>query len=812
MARIGSSAGVFTQEVDTTFQPSSEGDIGAALIGPTVKGPAFVPTVVTGRREFINTFGSMNDKQYTGYTANEYLTNGSSLTVIRLLGTSGYSLTNPINIVASSSLGQYSIATLHPTYVVTTDGTDPLFETSTIVTSSDTVGSFVITVSGSYTTDTSAFTGATNKNGTAYSASLFSTKTSWIGNVFGSNADGTEPVYIYSNFKNAGLDILNTAEGDVDVIIETASAESWDFSNQYSEATTPYITSQMVGSSTTNLFRFKTISHGNTSNYEIKVGIDNIRPAGSIAGSEYGQFDVVIRKVNSDKIIGSPFKSVDEDTRPDVVERYTCNLDPDSTNYIGRIIGDQVTTSDSDGKVTVTGDYSNKSKYIRVEVTNGVKNKSISPNLVPFGFKALIDPLPNTFTNSPAASFVTTQTINASYNPNKYFGFNYDFSSTDNLNYLKPLPVTGQQTNGSNIDFLLSNYNQEAGANYPNSTSPYSGSIDLDSANTSVETRKFIVPFQGGFDGWKPNLQKKVGSDINAANSQGFDLANSSAAGYASYKKAIDILSNGDVYDINMLLTPGLLYQYHASIMEYAKNMCEERQDIFYPMDPVGLEANVSTAVSSIQTIDSNYSAAYYPWVKILDTNTNKPVWVPPTVVVGGVISYTDRFSEPWFAPAGLNRGRVVSAMDVRNRLTQKERDTLYDARINPIASFPREGIVIWGQKTLQGRPTALSSVNVRRLLIRLKAFIKSQVRYLVFENNTSTTRNQFLNIVNPFLESVQQRQGLYLFRVRVDETLNTPDVIDRQMLIGEIYIQPAKSIEQIVIPFNITPTGATFE
>jgi len=812
MARaIGSSAGIHTQEIDSSFVSTVAGEIGAALIGPTVKGRAFVPTVVSTRNEYSNKFGPMNDKQYTSYTAKEYLSNGTSLTVIRLLGTSGYSLTNPINIVASSSLGEYSITTLHPTYVVTSDGIDALFEASTMVTSSTTTGSFVITVSGSYVTDTSAFTGATDKNGTSYSSSLFSTNNSWIGSLFGSSPNSTEPVYIYSNFANEASRISTTSEGEVNITIETGSSEDWDFSSEYSEAETPWITSQQVGSSTTNLFKFKTLSHGDNSNYEIKVAIDNIRAAGTIAGSNYGQFDVVVRKVNSDKIQGSPFKSSDDDIRHDVVERFTCDLDPDSATYIGRVIGDQYVTSDSTGKITVSGDYSTKSNYVRVELTNTVKNKAISPTLVPFGFKSLVSPLPSSFTQPVACSYVTSQTINASYNANKYFGFNYDFSNTDNANYLKPLPVIGSQTTGSNADFLLSNYSQEAGANYPNSTSPYSGSIDLNSLNTAISSRKFIVPFQGGFDGWKPNQQRKVGSDMSAANTQGLDLTNTTSAGYISYKRAIDILSNADVYNINMLLTPGLVYQYHSGIIEYAKNMCEERQDVFYIIDPSGLDSNITTTISSIQAIDSNYSATYYPWVKILDTDTNKPVWVPPTTVVGGVIAYNDRISNPWFAPAGFNRGKVNSAIDVRNRLTRKERDTLYDARVNPIATFPREGIAIWGQKTLQGIPSSLDRVNVRRLLINLKSFITSQVRSLVFENNTTSTRLIFLNIVNAYLEAVQQRQGLYSFQVIVNETVNTPEVIDRKQLVGQIILQPAQSIEQIIIPFNITPTGATF-
>jgi phage tail sheath protein FI len=186
-------------------------------------------------------------------------------------------------------------------------------------------------------------------------------------------------------------------------------------------------------------------------------------------------------------------------------------------------------------------------------------------------------------------------------------------------------------------------------------------------------------------------------------------------------------------------------------------------------------------------------------------------MWVPPSVVMPGIIAYSDRVSEPWFAPAGLNRGGITEAIEAYTRLTQDERDDLYENRINPIASFPNEGVVAWGQKTLQAKPSALDRINVRRLLIALKKFIASSSRYLVFENNTAVTRNRFLNIVNPYLESVQQRQGLYSFKVIMDESNNTPDVIDRNILYGQIYIQPAKAAEFVVLDFNILPTGAAF-
>jgi len=179
--------------------------------------------------------------------------------------------------------------------------------------------------------------------------------------------------------------------------------------------------------------------------------------------------------------------------------------------------------------------------------------------------------------------------------------------------------------------------------------------------------------------------------------------------------------------------------------------------------------------------------------------------------VLPGVIAYTDKVAHEWFAPAGLNRGGLTTVLQAETRLTHEERDALYEDRVNPIASFPGQGVVVWGQKTLQARPSALDRVNVRRLLIKLKKFIASSSRYLVFEQNTSATRNRFLNIVNPFLESVQANSGLSAFKVVMDDSNNTPDVVDRNQLVGQIFIQPTRTAEFIVLDFSVLPTGAVF-
>ena len=331
------------------------------------------------------------------------------------------------------------------------------------------------------------------------------------------------------------------------------------------------------------------------------------------------------------------------------------------------------------------------------------------------------------------------------------------------------------------------------------------------SAPSLASYLKFTVPFQGGFDGLNPAREIKMYDGITANNTQGFDLSTSTTAGSRAFKKALDAISNPDSYDINLLVLPGVIYSQHSYIANYALNVCEQRGDCFYIMDLVGASDTATTAINTAALIDSNYAAAYYPWVRVLDTDTNKFAFVPPSAVLPEVYAYSDNQAAEWFAPAGLNRGGIPGAAGVKTRLTQANRDELYEGKVNPIAQFPGQGICVWGQKTLQRRRSALDRVNVRRLLITVKKFIASSSRFLVFEQNVEITRRRFLNIVNPFLANVQERSGLYAFRVIMDETNNTPDVIDRNLLVGQLYLQPTKTAEFIKLEFNILPTGATF-
>jgi hypothetical protein len=277
------------------------------------------------------------------------------------------------------------------------------------------------------------------------------------------------------------------------------------------------------------------------------------------------------------------------------------------------------------------------------------------------------------------------------------------------------------------------------------------------------------------------------------------------------YDDMIDLLSNQDDYRFNVITIPGLTIADNATQAASLTNIIQNRGDAIAVIDTRAYGAQVSQATTSAAAINSSYAATYWPWLQTIDPGTGQLVWVPASTMIPAVYAFNDSVSEPWFAPAGINRGGLDTVVRAERKLSQTNRNDLYTSNVNPIATFPGTGVVVYGQKTLQKKASALDRVNVRRLLIALKSYISQVANNLVFEQNTIATRNQFLSQVNPYLESVQQRQGLFAFRVIMDDSNNTPDVIDRNQLIGQIYLQPTKTAEFIYLDFNILPTGATF-
>jgi phage tail sheath protein FI len=363
-------------------------------------------------------------------------------------------------------------------------------------------------------------------------------------------------------------------------------------------------------------------------------------------------------------------------------------------------------------------------------------------------------------------------------------------------------PVYNASTN--QVDFQGTYTNQSRYVRVASVTIPNVDSIDNNGAfKTSYSTTLPSIgsgSFSGGVS--DTNQPKLMNEAITTTNIQGFSPAD--------YVEAFQLLSNRDEYQFNVLLSPGVSLD--TSAADDMISTVEGRGDAIAIVDNgIYTNATVAGAVTNAAGANNNYAATYFPWVQLYSSNLGKTVWCPPSTVIGGVLAFNDQSSAEWFAPAGLNRGGIPSVVRAQFRLSQTDRDTLYSGNVNPLATFPGTGVCVWGQKTLQRKPTALDRVNVRRLLIALKGFIGGVSRTLVFEQNTTVTRNKFLSQVNPYLESVVQRQGLYAYKVVMDETNNTPDVVDRNQLVGQIYIQPTKTAEFIILNFNILPTGATF-
>ena len=287
---------------------------------------------------------------------------------------------------------------------------------------------------------------------------------------------------------------------------------------------------------------------------------------------------------------------------------------------------------------------------------------------------------------------------------------------------------------------------------------------------------------------------------------------NSQGLPSGSYTNMINLLSNQDDYRFNVIIAPGLFNSLQTSQCTSIINNTQNRGDSIFVLDLVPYNVNsIASVTTQANSRNTSYAASYWPWVQTIDPDSGALVWVPASTMVAGVYAYNDNVSEPWFAPAGINRGGLGNVVRAAQKLSQTQRDSLYQNKVNPIATFPGTGVVVYGQKTLQTKASALDRVNVRRLLIALKSYISQVANNLVFEQNTIATRNAFLAQVNPYLTSVQQRQGLYAFKVIMDDSNNTPDVIDRNQLVGQIYLQPTKTAEFIYLNFNILPTGVTF-
>ena len=696
------SPGVFTAENDLSFIPAGVSEIGGAIVGPTVKGPALVPTTVNSYAEYVQMFGdvftsgSTVTEYLTSISAREYLKHSGTLTVVRVLG-AGYS--NATSTILSSG----SAAT-------------PLEKASgsvSILTANQ--GDTIRVVDGTTEID---FIGqaSPNKDASNDSVRFFAkgANTNSFATNFATEFNSVNGLSAFTaNATTGTIQITASLAGIVGngLIVTTGSGTT--FSTGFTTAGGTETAGSQINSFVLNTIadganQNSTDTEGANNTLPLSGSKDNLRWEVTARNEKKGTFTLVIRRGN------------DSSKHKVILETHSgLSLDPNSSNYIGKRIGTQFNTlvsSVDDGTyLQPTGNFPNRSSYVYVSAI------------------------------------------------------------TDTVDFLDP-----------------------------------NGAVRVTAAQAKIP-QIASGTFATGADGSGAPGEKMMFGSITAENNQGLQAnAAGAAKGYDQYVNAFDLLGNQDDYDINLLWSPGLNNKDHPSLCAKIIATCESRGDCFAIIDPVGKGQTIATAVAQGGEEDSSYAAMYWPWIQ---TSANgRYVWTPASTLMPGVIAFNDKVSHEWYAPAGLNRGGLSSAVQAERKLTHANRDTLYEAAINPLATFPGEGVCAWGQKTLQRKASALDRVNVRRLLINLKKFIASTSRYLVFENNTNATRNRFLASVNPYMESVQEKNGLYAFKVVMDDSNNTADIIDRNIMKGEIYLQPAKAAEFIVVDFNIMPTGATFE
>jgi hypothetical protein len=517
--------------------------------------------------------------------------------------------------------------------------------------------------------------------------------------VYGSTIQSGSSFYSYlgnitaRNYFNQGGKSLLVAR------VVSGSAGTW----------TPATSTNISGSNTAvpTSFTLETLSKGiimNSSGSEVSGALasgsaDNVRWEVSSVNANAGTFNLLVRRGD------------DNTKSKTILETWTnLSLDPNSSNYISYVIGDQVNTlvtSDTTYYVATSGSYPNQSRYVRVSAVNAA-----TPN---------------------------------------YF----DNNGLPKSQYTASLPVVS------------------------------SGSFTGATGNNISSGR--VMNFY---------------ENISATDSQGVTGSN--------YNNVISLLGNKDEYVFNVITAPGLTFVNAPQQVSNLITLCETRGDAFYITDLVNFGSTVSNVSSQAFSLDSSYAGAYWPWLQTIDPNLGKNAWIPASTMMLGVYAFNDKISAPWFAPAGINRGGISGVVQAERKVPQTDRDTLYTNKVNPLATFPGQGVVAYGQKTLQTKASALDRINVRRLLIEIKGYINSVSRTIVFEQNVLTTRNKFLSIVNPYLTSVQQRSGLYAFKVVMDDSNNTSDVIDRNQLVGQIYIQPSKTAEFVIVDFDIQPTGTT--
>jgi len=654
-----------------------------------------------------------------------------------------------------------------------------------------------------------------------YQVSLDRTQTNYLPRVLGRTAqDGNTALYVEEFFSNM-FKTLN-ADGKIRGVKQSVTNYSNTFNDylrEFSPAVTPYVVSEIRGNKVLRLFRFWTISDGNAANEQFKISITNIKP-------DTKEFDVRIRGF------------YDTDASPVILETFTrCTMDPTSANYIARRIG------------SLDGEYVSRSSYVLVELDD----TSDTSDAFPAGFIGF--PIRNYQSNgntsivNPDIMYKTA--YSAFENKRKvYLGLSETVGIDADFFDYKGVPTTSSPdmwtglTNGFHMDIDATAVTIDNVFVVINATGgTYSPVFLFDTGDAEFRTeaglaggpyekifaRKFTMAPYGGFDGWDVYRTRRSNGDgftinglygaagLTSGAFQNRTLTNGDLginSDYYAYLEGIWTFRNPEAVNVNVFATPGIDAFDNTNLVEETIEMIEtERADSLYILTtPDYYDGSILTADEVVDNMDglydSNYSCTYWPWVQINDAENNVLMWVPPTRDVVRNIALTDNIAFPWFAVAGIQRGDV-DAIQARKKLTLSERDTLYENRINPIATFTSDGIKIWGNKTLQVKETALNRINVRRLLLQARKLISAVSIRLLFEQNDSVVRNQFLSLVNPILDNIRAERGLTDFRVVLS---NDPEDIDRNQLTGQIFLKPTRSLEFIQIEFVIMNTGASFD
>ena len=413
----------------------------------------------------------------------------------------------------------------------------------------------------------------------------------------------------------------------------------------------------------------------------------------------------------------------------------------------------------------------------------------------------------NSNTGSGTFNVLVRRGNDTAANPVVLESFNNVNLDPNSLRYVAK--VIGDQA----LNYNSTNNQMEVSGSYPNNsryirvksvnynTPNY---FDANGIPVSAYTASIPIDLSGSFSGATGTVNSTMNMyDTISTNTQGLTGGN--------YDNMIALLANTDAYQFNVLFTPGLLDDTHAAQISAIITNTTSRGDNLYVMDLTDFNSTVTNATTQAQTRDTSYAATYWPWVRIADPGTAKQVWIPASTIIPGVYAFNDKAAAPWFAPAGINRGGLGTVIQAQYKLSQANKDALYSSNVNPLATLPKQGVVVFGQKTLQKAASALDRVNVRRLMIELKSFVRQIADTVVFEQNTATTRNAFISKVSPYLDVIQQKQGLYAYKIVMDDTNNGPAVIDQNQLVGQIYIKPTRTAEFVSLDFILLPTGAEF-